>query len=130
MSRDNGLLKHGLRALGYLKLKESGGQEAEYFQCTICNSDFSRTLLIKHYLAKHKELYRIITVLLHAWGLGSHDQVPEEFKVEIESKEHDPERFYCECGKSYNRRENLAYHRRMKGHKKEKSVNEILSLQN
>lgn len=69
-----------------------------------------------------------VKILIHAWGLSSRDQMPEEFRVQFESKSDDLERFYCECGKSYSSRANLAYHRRMKGYKKDKSVNAILSL--
>lgn len=40
---------------------------------------------IRHFVAKHKEIYQIIEILIHAWGLGSRDQMPEEFRVQIES---------------------------------------------
>ena len=124
-TREKGLLRAGLKALGYLEFVKLDRQEGAIHHCTLCNMDFERSKLYIHYSRKHQDVHSMIVKLIHAWGLARESEMEiSDLQVQMES-----ERYACWCGKSYARKEGLYNHRREKGHEKEKSFNEILSIQ-
>lgn len=119
-TRKKSFLKVGLKALGYLEFLRRDG-EISVYHCNLCDLDIERSRLGIHYARKHQDIHSTIVKLIHAWGLVG--------EMEISDHEMESERYSCWCGKSYARIQGLSNHRREKGHEKEKSVNEILSIQ-
>ena len=115
--REKGYFLSGLKALGKVKFLGRDEENKNLYRCEVCKKEIKKTMLMRHFYSWHEDVHNVLKSLMKGWGLvGS-----ENIEVEVSEK-----RFYCECGKSYNRRENLAYHRRKK-HSNDNSVIEIFS---
>lgn len=76
MRRERGLIKTGLKALGYLKFKEQVAGDY-VFQCLKCEIDLFPIEIMRHFITCHKEVYNIIKSLTRAWGLIGDEPVSE-----------------------------------------------------
>ncbi len=77
MRREQGLIKRGLKSLGYLKFKERVSQDTYIFQCIKCGIDLERLRITNHFTTYHKEIYYQLKTLIHAWGLVGNEDTPE-----------------------------------------------------